>query len=107
MASSGSIIQFNNVTVPDICKSIAGKVKDRRLDLNLTQSGLALRAGVNLETYRKFEQKGTISLQSLVKLAFALNMTDDFSNLFAQKQYQSLDELLGAEHNVRKRGKKQ
>jgi len=107
MASSGSIIQFNNVTVPDICKSIGGKVKDRRLDLNLTQSGLALRAGVNLETYRKFEQKGTISLQSLVKLAFALNMTDDFSNLFAQKQYQSLDELLGAEHNVRKRGKKQ
>ena len=107
MASSGSIIQFNNVTVPDICKSIGGKVKDRRLDLNLTQSGLALRAGVNLETYRKFEQKGTISLQGLVKLAFALNMTDDFSNLFAQKQYQSLDELLSSESSVRKRGKKQ
>jgi len=105
MTSSGSIIQFNNVTVPDICKSIAERVKNRRLELNLTQSGLALRSGVNLETYRKFEQKGAISLQSLVKLAFALNMTDDFNALFAQKQYQSLDELLGSETGIRKRGK--
>lgn len=105
MISNGDIIQFNINTVPDICLAIASRVKNRRLELNLTQNGLATRSGVNIESYRKFERKGEISLQSLVKLAFALNMTDDFSSLFAQKQYQSLDELLGSENNVRKRGK--
>ncbi|MDO9153671.1 MAG: XRE family transcriptional regulator, partial [Paludibacter sp.] len=30
--------------------------------MNLTQSGLAKRAGVNIETYRKFERTGEISL---------------------------------------------
>ena len=106
MISSGSIIQFNNDTALDIGKSIAGRVKSRRLELNLTQSGLASRAGVNIETYRKFERTGAISFQSLVKLAFAFNMTNDFNNLFAQKQYQSLDDLIESETSIRKRGKR-
>jgi transcriptional regulator with XRE-family HTH domain len=106
MVSNGNIIQFNNETSIDICKSIADRVKIRRLELNLTQSGIASRAGVNIETYRKFERKGEISLQSLVKLAFALDSTKDFNNLFIQKQYQSLDELLESETRIRKRGKK-
>jgi transcriptional regulator with XRE-family HTH domain len=106
MVLSSSIIQINNNTSIDICKSIAYRVKSRRLELNLTQSGLAARAGVNIESYRKFERKGEISLQSLVKLAFALDMTNEFNNLFIQKQYQSLDDLLETKTRIRKRGKK-
>ena len=106
MVLSSSIIQINNNTSIDICKSIADRVKSRRLELNLTQSGLAARAGVNIESYRKFERKGEISLQSLIKLAFALDMTNEFNNLFIQKQYQTLDDLLESETNIRKRGKK-
>ena len=100
------IVQFNFKTASDICKDIADRVKNRRLELSLTQSGLSLRSGVNIESYRKFERKGEISLLSLVKLAFALDMTDDFSNLFVQRQYQNLDELLESENCIRKRGKK-
>jgi transcriptional regulator with XRE-family HTH domain len=106
MVLSSSIIQINNNTFIDICKSIADRVKSRRLEMNLTQSGLAARAGVNIESYRKFERKGEISLQSLVKLAFALDMTNEFNNLFTQKQYQTLDELLETKTRIRKRGKK-
>lgn len=106
MASNGDIIQFNNNTVINICKSVATKVKSRRLEINLTQIGLAARAGVNIETYRKFERTGEISLQNLIKLAFALDTTTDFIALFAQRQYQSLDDLLGSESTNRKRGKK-
>ena len=106
MVLSSSIIQINNNTFIDICKSIADRVKSRRLELNLTQSGLAARAGVNIESYRKFERKGEISLLSLVKLAFALDSTNEFNNLFIQKQYQTLDDLLESVTNIRKRGKK-
>jgi len=106
MASSSNILQFNNDTASTVCKSVAGRVKSRRLELNLTQTGLADRAGVNIETYRKFERTGEISLQNLVKLAFALDSTTDFNILFAQKQYQHLDDLLNAETSTRKRGNK-
>ena len=80
-----NIIQFNVITPSEICKSVAQRVKSRRLELNLTQNCLAARAGVNIETYRKFERTGEISLLSLVKLAIALDVTTDFAALFAQK----------------------
>jgi len=106
MELSSDIIQINTVTSSDISKTVAYRVKSRRLELNLTQSGLAARAGVNIETYRKFERTGEISLLNLVKLAIALDVTSDFATLFAQKQYQSLDDLLEVEHSNRKRGQK-
>jgi transcriptional regulator with XRE-family HTH domain len=106
MALNSNIIQINGTTAIAICQSIASRVKNRRLEMNLTQTGLASRAGVNIETYRKFERTGEISLRSLVKIAYALNMTDDFNSLFAEKQYQSMDELLTAENTTRKRGQK-
>lgn len=106
MELSSDIIQINTVTSSDISKTVAARVKSRRLELNLTQSGLAARAGVNIETYRKFERTGEISLINLVKLAIALDVTSDFATLFAQKQYQSLDDLLEVEQSNRKRGQK-
>ena len=106
MASSSNILQINNTTALAVCMSVASRVKSRRLELNLTQNGLAARAGINIETYRKFERTGESSLQNLVKLAFALDMTTDFNALFARKQYQSLDDLLDSEIRNRKRGNK-
>ncbi len=104
MTSNSNIIQIGGETAMDVCMSVASKVKLRRLELNLTQIGLAARAGVNIETFRKFERTGEISLQNLVKLSFALDLSADFSILFAQKQYQSLDDLLASESTDRKRG---
>jgi transcriptional regulator with XRE-family HTH domain len=106
MELSSNIIQINTVTPSNICLTVAARVKSRRLELNLTQNGLAARAGVNIETYRKFERIGEISLNNLVKLAIALDVTSDFATLFAQKQYQSLDDLLEVEKSNRKRGQK-
>ena len=106
MASNSNIIQINERSASDVCQLIASRVRSRRLELNLTQSGLAARAGVNIETYRKFERTGEISLQNLVKLGKAFNMTNDFELFFSQKLYESLDDVL-ADNILRKRGKKQ
>ncbi|MDZ4204200.1 MAG: helix-turn-helix transcriptional regulator [Bacteroidales bacterium] len=106
MITNSNIIQINSATPTTICQSVAGRVKGRRLEMNLKQTGLASRAGVNIETYRKFERTGEISLQNLVKIAFALNMTSDFNSLFTEKQYQNIDELLAEGGPTRKRGKK-
>ncbi len=98
-----SVIENNPQTV---AMAIATRVKERRLEMNLTQDGLALRAGLKLPTYRSFERTGAISLRGLLQIAFALNMLQDFDQLFARKQYQSIDELLSEQMLNRKRGRR-
>lgn len=100
------MIAFNTPTPKDIALQIAARVKTRRLELNLTQEGLAARAGIKFATYRRFEQTGEISLKGLLQVGFALNTLSEFDSLFAQKQYQTLDDVLKEQSITRKRGRK-
>ena len=99
-------MSFDISTPNDVAKQIAARVKARRLELNLTQEGMAARAGLKFATYRRFEQIGEISLKGLLQIGFALNVLSEFDALFAQKQYQSLDDVLNEQSVIRKRGKK-
>ena len=101
-----NILAIDTTNTQDIAMQIAGKVRTRRLELNLTQEGLATRAGLKFATYRRFEQTGEISLKGLLQIGFALDTLKDFENLFAQRQYQTLDEVLNEQNVNRKRGNK-
>ena len=101
-----NILSFDVTNPSNISVLISSRVKTRRLELNLTQEGLASRAGIKFATYRRFEQTGEISLRGLLQIGFALNCLDEFNTLFAQKQYQSLDDVLNEQSVNRKRGKK-
>ena len=101
-----NILSFNFTSPGDVAVEIASRVKSRRLELNLTQEGLASRAGVKFATYRRFEQTGEISLRGLLQIGFALNCLDEFNTLFAQRQYRSIDDVLNEQSISRKRGKK-
>ncbi len=101
------MIDLDNLTTHNpstIAAEIAARVKQRRLENNLTQAGLAERAGIPLPTYRLFEKTGRISLTGLLQIAYALDCTDDFASLFARRQWQSLDEMLENKNINRKRG---
>jgi len=93
---------------PDLLMSgIAERVKQRRLEKDWTQKMLAAKAGVSLASYRRFESSGEISLRSLVMLAFALDMTDEFKTLFNNRTYRSIEDMIKAEQpKQRKRGNK-
>ena len=99
-----NILSFISNSPNEVATQLATRVKARRLELNLTQEGLATRAGIKFATYRRFEQTGEISLRGLIQIAFALNTLSEFDNLFAQKQYQSLDDVLNEQKANRKRG---
>lgn len=91
----------------EIARQIAARVRERRLELDLTQEGMAARSGVKFATYRRFEQTGEISLKGLLQIGFALNVLSDFDALFSHRQYQSLSDVLNEQNVVRKRrGKK-
>ena len=104
---TNNILSFINKTPDSLMSGIAGRVRQRRLEKGWTQKMLAAKAGLSLPSYRRFESSGEISLRSLVMLAFALDMTDEFETLFNSRTYQSIDDILKAEQpKQRKRGNK-
>lgn len=87
--------------------NIARNMRSLRLQKGLTQKGLAERSGVSLASLRKFEQKGVISFESFLKLAFTLGCLEDILSATTpvQKEFKSIDEVLKQkEDNKRQRG---
>ena len=82
MNSIDKILSDTPPNTNDICIDIASRVKQRRLELNLTQSGLCNIAKINISSYRRFERTGRISVESLVRIALAMKKADDFDYLF-------------------------
>ena len=90
-------------------KILAENTRRRRLEMDLTQEGLAKRSGVPLPTLRKFEQKHTISLESYLKLQMVLGSLDDIleATKMEKSEFTSIDEVLAADNApTRKRGKR-
>lgn len=107
MDITDNILSLIGKTPDSLMSGIAERVKQRRLEKGWTQKMLAVKAGLSLPSYRRFESLGEIPLRSLVMLAFALDMTDEFETLFSNKTYQSIDDILKAEQpKQRKRGHK-
>ena len=106
IAFMNNMIAFDVLNPGEVAMRIAARVKARRLELDLTQEGLAVRAGIKFATYRRFEQTGEISLKGLLQIGFALNALSEFDALFSQRQYQSLDDVLNEQSVTRKRGRK-
>ena len=77
-------------------KKIAENVRKRRLQMDLTQEGLAERSGVPLSTLRKFEQKGNISLESFLKLLSVIGGLEEVINALKPNipNFKSIDDVL-------------
>lgn len=60
----------------------------------ITQKQLAARSGVSLGSLKRFEQSGEISLQSLKKIAIALDMENELEGLFDNVPFASIDEVI-------------
>jgi transcriptional regulator with XRE-family HTH domain len=80
----------------DICRNIAARAKTARLAANLSQQGLAERAGVPLGTLKRFERVGAASIELVVRIALALRMENGFENLFEPQRFTSIDDVLAA-----------
>lgn len=90
-------------------KKLAENARAKRLELDLTQEGLAERSGVALPTLRKFEQRGAISLESYLKILMALGGLEAVIEATepAQPSFSSIDEVLNAGNKIpRKRGRR-
>ncbi len=95
MANILAMIDLDVHKLPgEVLEDISKRVVMRRKELKITQAELAKKSGVSLASIKRFERLNQISLASLVNIAFALGCEDDFSALFSQKQYASIDDVI-------------
>jgi len=78
----------------DVRLELAHKHKTLRKRKGLSQNELAERSGVSLGSLKRFETKGQISLESLLKLVFVLGRLSDFeSALEPDKDLKHIEKL--------------
>ncbi|HET7228879.1 MAG TPA: helix-turn-helix transcriptional regulator [Longimicrobium sp.] len=80
-------------TPAEILEEIAERARALRLERGWSQAELARRAGINVETLRRFERTGKIALERLVMLAVVLGAVQPLGQLFPRPPVRTLDDL--------------
>lgn len=87
------MINLYKKTWTEINNDIAQKIVRLRKRKKITQKQLAARSGVSLGSLKRFEQSGEISLQSLTKIAIALDVEKELEGLFDNVPFASIEEV--------------
>ena len=77
----------------DIAMQVAENFRKRRVEKNITRQRMAELSGVPLSTLARFEQKGLIAFESLIKLAMTLGYTSEIKDLFSAPKFDTMEEL--------------
>ncbi len=88
------MINLYQKTWTEINNNIAQKIVRLRKRKKITQKQLAARSGVSLGSLKRFEQSGEISLQSLTKIAIALDVENELEDLFNNVPFESIEEVI-------------
>ncbi len=94
--SSNILSVLDNFTLDnadDIMMQVAENFRKRRVEKNITRDRMAELSGVPLSTLARFEQKGLIAFESLIKLAMALGYTSEIKDLFGSPKFNTMEEL--------------
>ena len=88
------MINLYQKTWNEIDNDIANRMVKLRKRRKITQKALAAKSGASLGSIKRFEQSGEISLQSLTKLAIALEVEGELDTLFDSVPFQSIEEVI-------------
>ena len=88
------MINLYQKTWTEINNDIAQKIVRLRKRKKITQKQLAARSGVSLGSLKRFEQSGEISLQSLTKIAIALDVENELEDLSNNVPFASIEEVI-------------
>lgn len=94
--SNNMLSVLDNYTLdnPDyIMIQVAENFRKRRVEKNITRQRISELSGVPLSTVARFEQKGLIAFESLIKLAMALGYTSEIKDLFSAPKFDTMEEL--------------
>lgn len=104
MSNIGNIMSFNNMSFVAIAEELGNRLKDARLNADLTQSELASRTGLNRKTILNAE-KGQVQLKNMVAILASMDMTEQL-NMFLPTQSISPLQLAKLKGKERQRASK-
>jgi transcriptional regulator with XRE-family HTH domain len=78
--------------IADTLREVGARARHLRLLRNVKQADLATNAGVGLKALRRFEASGMGTLETALRIAIALGVTDAFGALFEAPPFNSLAE---------------
>lgn len=87
---------FLRKTPPEIERQIAERIRGIRKRRKISQRRLSELSGVSLGSLKRFERSGEISLLSLIKIAIALDISEELERLFADVPPLSIEEIINA-----------
>jgi putative transcriptional regulator len=108
MYGMGNIMEFGNMSPAAIAEELGNRLKQTRLNVDLTQAELAARTGLNRRTILNAE-KGKVQLENFVAILASLNIADQL-NIFLPVQEISplqLAKLKGRERQRASKAKKE
>ena len=88
-ANSDNILSLLDGFVLDDADDMARLVAENYM----TRQRVSELSGVPLSTVARFEQKGLIAFESLIRLAMALGYAPDVRNMFGTSRFETMDEL--------------
>jgi len=107
MSEIGNIMKLNNMSASAIAEELGNRLKQARLNADLTQTEVASRTGLNRKTILNAE-KGRVQLENLVAILVSMDMVGQL-NIFLPEQEVSpiqLAKLKGHERQRASRPKK-
>jgi transcriptional regulator with XRE-family HTH domain len=87
-------IFLNQKTPEEIIKNISKRLRERRRKMKLSQERLSVKSGVSLGSLKRFEATGEISLKSLTKIAIALGVEEELTDIFSKRTVESIEEII-------------
>lgn len=85
-----------------ILREMAGRIRRRRLDLNMTQQNLADKVGLNRTTIRDVELGKSYTILTLIQILRGLEVLDELEKLLPEKGPSPL-QMLKMQGKVRQR----
>lgn len=104
MCSFGNIMKLGDISPTAIAKELGNRLKQARLNANLSQAEVAARTGLNRRTILNAE-KGKVQLENFVVILDSLDMTDQL-NVFLPVQEISPLQLAKLKGQERQRASK-
>lgn len=85
----------------EVVKRLCGRLRTERLALGMTQSELAGRAGIGVNTVSNLEAGRNVGFENLVRVAMALGRAAELERLFLPR-LESIDDIRRYESSARR-----
>ena len=92
------------MSAQELAAELGARVRRERLRQNLSQSTLAIRAGVGRQTVFRMEADGNATLTNFLAVLSALRRSGDLEGLLAPPPAETLDQFVADSAPTRQRG---